>query len=298
MPINWCLLFFISLSLSSSLIHPFTKDQKPNIDLPGSTSHGLNTTESIPFFMNLSRHKAHGIHEIADIYKKSQNISGHILENGQVIGLESRLLIYSGKDNARFFRSIFATLAIIAVALTPKGIMIYLIWRKSRTKQNNAGHTAQPELKTDIHHEELRELAIGNDPFFLERFQELYPDFTRRLLHEHPTLLKSEFSFCAMIFLNFSSKEIATYTFIQHRSVQTKKSRLRKKMQLPSSADLYEYIQSFVWSITLIIPEIHTVQELLHLKPHCNLFSVMASDSPPVQIQRVSEGWFDKSFSA
>lgn len=178
MQMNWRLFFFLSLSVSSGLMNPFTEDLKAGMNLP-------------------------------------------------------------------LIRSLITTLVIIGVVLMPKGIMIYIIWRKSRKKQIDEGKNKQAELTVDIYYEEIRNLAIKNDPVFLERFQEAYPDFTRRLLQKHPTLLKSEFSLCTMIFLNFSSKEIATYTFLQHRSVQTKKGRLRKKMQLSSSTDLYKYIRSF-----------------------------------------------------
>ncbi|WJJ99630.1 helix-turn-helix transcriptional regulator [Elizabethkingia anophelis] len=46
-----------------------------------------------------------------------------------------------------------------------------------------------------------------------------------------------------MIKLNFSSKEIANNTFIQHKSVQQKKHRLRKKLNVPTDQDLYVFFQ-------------------------------------------------------
>ncbi|MCE5206258.1 MAG: LuxR C-terminal-related transcriptional regulator [Porphyromonadaceae bacterium] len=144
--------------------------------------------------------------------------------------------------------AVFIILVIVLLALLPKGILIFYAWRKSEEK-NHSDHkeisTMHQEPKIDLYFEEIRGLVIKNDPLFLKRFTEVYPDFTRRLLRKHPGLLKSELSLCAMIFLNFSSKEIAEYTFIQHRSVQTNKSRLRKKMRLSSDVDLFKYIKSF-----------------------------------------------------
>ena len=70
--------------------------------------------------------------------------------------------------------------------------------------------------------EELVVLAKQNDSTFLTRFQEVYPKFIDNLLKIDPGLVSSELAFCAMIKLNFSSKEIANYTFIQHKSVQQK----------------------------------------------------------------------------
>ncbi|HAR38995.1 MAG TPA: hypothetical protein DCS09_10720 [Porphyromonadaceae bacterium] len=145
---------------------------------------------------------------------------------------------------------LFIVLVIFFLTLLPKGALIFYASRKSRKehqeedKKTITRYDAEPVI--DHYFEEIRELAIHNDPLFLKRFTEVYSDFTRRILQKHPGLLTSELSLCAMIFLNFSSKEIAEYTFIQHRSVQTNKSRLRKKLQLKPSTDLYMYIRSFV----------------------------------------------------
>ena len=49
-----------------------------------------------------------------------------------------------------------------------------------------------------------------------------------------------------MIFLNFTTKEIATYTFEERRTVETKKYRLKKKMGLPGNLSLDKYILTFL----------------------------------------------------
>lgn len=45
--------------------------------------------------------------------------------------------------------------------------------------------------------------------------------------------------------LNSKENEISEYMFITHRSVQTSKSRLRKKLGIHGETDLYQYIKSF-----------------------------------------------------
>jgi DNA-binding CsgD family transcriptional regulator len=89
------------------------------------------------------------------------------------------------------------------------------------------------------------ELARKNNTVFLPRFKEVYPEFTQNLLTQHPDLTNTELRLSALIFLNFASKEIADCMFITHRSVQTSKSRLRKKLGIPNEADLYQYFKSF-----------------------------------------------------
>ncbi len=127
------------------------------------------------------------------------------------------------------------------------GFLYFMRWQKINKTLISEKEQEAVELKENINEsfESVFLLAQKNDPAFLPRFQELYPGFTKNLLEKHPCIVSSELCFCAMIFLNFSSKEIAQYTFIEHRSVQTKKSRLRKKLRVPSDIDLYHYLKSF-----------------------------------------------------
>ncbi|WP_255412864.1 hypothetical protein [Elizabethkingia sp. YR214] len=91
---------------------------------------------------------------------------------------------------------------------------------------------------------EIIELAKKNDSAFLVKFEEVYPDFTPSLKKINPEIEYSEIAFCAMIRLNFTSKEIATYTYIQHASVQQRKRRIRKKLNIPSDVDLYQFFNN------------------------------------------------------
>jgi DNA-binding CsgD family transcriptional regulator len=72
----------------------------------------------------------------------------------------------------------------------------------------------------------------------------LYPDFENKLLDINPKLTNSELEFCAFLRLNFSSKEIANYTFISVRTVQNKKYRLRNKLKIPNETDTYVFFNN------------------------------------------------------
>ena len=153
----------------------------------------------------------------------------------------------SAERRKKIITSTVVAFVIIIVSLTPKLLLIYSTMKKSKNiKLNNQSHVSiNEEIDTDLYFEELRRLVIKNDPIFLNRFREAYPDLVHNILVKHPDLIKSELTLCAMIYLNFSAKEIAEYTFIQHRSVQTNRSRLRKKLKLPSHLNLDQYIRSF-----------------------------------------------------
>tara|TARA_R110002073_G_scaffold279026_1_gene442819 strand:- start:55348 stop:56763 length:1416 start_codon:yes stop_codon:yes gene_type:complete len=106
--------------------------------------------------------------------------------------------------------------------------------------------TENIELKQKLNtaFEEVVILAKNNDPSFLARFQEVYPNVCEELLAVNPKLVNTELTLCALIWLNFSSKNIATYTFVQPKTVQTKKYRLRKKLNIPAEVDTYSWIKN------------------------------------------------------
>ncbi|WP_396022226.1 helix-turn-helix transcriptional regulator [Chryseobacterium suipulveris] len=54
-----------------------------------------------------------------------------------------------------------------------------------------------------------------------------------------PKLSISELQFCALLKLNFASKEIANNTFTSIRTVQNKKYRIRSKLNIPNETDTY-----------------------------------------------------------
>lgn len=127
-------------------------------------------------------------------------------------------------------------------------IIIFLINNRIR-KKNKILNVKEQETKVltqklNIAFEEVIQLAKNNDPEFMTRFQEVYPDFFPKLLQIEPQLQNSELKFCALLFLNFSSKDIATYTFVQPQSIQIRKNRLRKRLNISSEEDLYIWMKN------------------------------------------------------
>ena len=85
---------------------------------------------------------------------------------------------------------------------------------------------------------EIVELAINNNPAFLTKFNEFDTEFSKNLLNIAPKLVASEIEFCALLKLNFDTKEIARYTKSSIRAVEGKKYRIRKKLGIPSDKDI------------------------------------------------------------
>ncbi|MDF2552824.1 MAG: hypothetical protein K0R77_2099 [Chryseobacterium sp.] len=67
----------------------------------------------------------------------------------------------------------------------------------------------QLEIKVNDSFAEVLELAKNNDPTFLLRFQEVYPEYCNNLKKIMPDISQNELHFCGMLKLKLSTKDIA-----------------------------------------------------------------------------------------
>lgn len=77
---------------------------------------------------------------------------------------------------------------------------------------------------------------------FQEAFDKTDKDFLKKMKEAHSSLTPNDLRLCAYLRLNLSSKEMAPLLNISVRSVEIKRYRLRKKMDLPHEQGLVEYI--------------------------------------------------------
>lgn len=101
----------------------------------------------------------------------------------------------------------------------------------------------EPSIRVfdEAHDEEMRgiiQMAIANDPAFFVQFNKFDQKFVQKIMAIAPTIIASELEFCALLKLNFETKEIARYTGLSVRAVEGKKYRVRKKLRIPSEEDL------------------------------------------------------------
>lgn len=95
---------------------------------------------------------------------------------------------------------------------------------------------------TDENISEIIELAENDSPIFLERFQIYFPEFIPSILHLNPDLIHSELHICALMRLNFDTKKIALCTNSSVRAIESRKYRIRKKLQIPSNININSFI--------------------------------------------------------
>jgi len=168
-------------------------------------------------------------------------------ENKQVIHLALNLILKSkDKETAtKVSKSVTITVVILLVLIV---VITFFIWRV-RHNRRLLGQKEGELHETESLNRELIEqigenkfnnlidLAKSNNPEFLILFTELYPQFIQSLKTLDPNIRTTEMEFCAMAFLNFSTKNIAEYTYVTVRAVQVRKNRLRKKFNIPSEVD-------------------------------------------------------------
>lgn len=102
-----------------------------------------------------------------------------------------------------------------------------------------------------LSHEQLRKVnklideAHSDDrdwDLFEKSFNEAHENFFKKLKSEYPELVPNDLKLCAYLRLNMSSKEIASLLNISTRGVEIRRYRLRKKLNLPTSKNLTEFL--------------------------------------------------------
>jgi len=118
-------------------------------------------------------------------------------------------------------------------------------------KQNELLNSIKSKLESVKDKSELNEvieiinknLDVESDWLLFEKaFNEADSDFFKKVKVEHPALTPSDLKLCAYLRLNLSSKEMAPLLNISPRSVEIKRYRLRKKLNLSHEKDLVAYI--------------------------------------------------------
>ena len=80
--------------------------------------------------------------------------------------------------------------------------------------------------------------------FFEEAFNNADKDFLKKVKETHPSLTNNDLRLCAYLRLNLSSKDIAPLLNISLSSVEIKRYRLRKKMNLTHNEGLTDHLLS------------------------------------------------------
>ncbi|SCY28584.1 regulatory protein, luxR family [Flavobacterium caeni] len=132
-------------------------------------------------------------------------------------------------------------LAVSTMSLMKKNELLALI--KDDLKRAPANHDDK-SIKSVI--KSINESISGDNSWtiFKDAFNSADNDFLKIVKQSHPSLTPNDLRLCAYLRLNLSSKEIAPLLNISVRSVEVKRYRLRKKMDLPHETSVVDYILS------------------------------------------------------
>ena len=129
-------------------------------------------------------------------------------------------------------------LAASAMSLNSKNELLAFIQKDLKSNEESDSRSIKTVIST------INKNITGKDSWsvFQEAFNKTDQDFLKKMKEAHPSLTANDLRLCAYLRVNLSSKEIAPLLNISVRSVEIKRYRLRKKMNLPHEKGLVEYI--------------------------------------------------------
>lgn len=191
---------------------------------------------------------------LSDIYKETDSID---LANSYLQKLD-KLALQQEKTKNKSLHTIiekkmledkttviYVTVGLSFVIVILLGIIIYfrkknqLLHRQEEVSQQYLEKTNQNPEPGSKNYTRLIEMAKNDDPAFMAAFYEAFPNFAEKLRNLNPKIVQTELEFCAYLKLNLPTNEIAIYKNIEKRTVQVKKYRIRKKLNIPDDIDIY-----------------------------------------------------------
>ena len=192
-----------------------------------------------------AKHHLKEYNAISDSLERHNKMVSDLILSGIVKKKEIAL-----SKKTSLFVYIVGGLIILSILLVVFLILRNRIHKRRLTRKNiliesTAGkiELLEEELENNLF-EEIIALAKSNSPEFLPLFEKGYPEFVTAMRDLNPTIRSSELYFCALAYLNFSTKDISEFTFVTIRAVQVRRNRLRKKYDIPSEVDFNEWFRS------------------------------------------------------
>lgn len=99
------------------------------------------------------------------------------------------------------------------------------------------------KIKNIYQHLQNNTHIFNNAENLNKQIDKVYKDFLNKLEEKHPELTKAEKKLCTLLYINMSSKEIATITNTTIRTIETSRYRLRKKFNLSRDEDIVSFLQ-------------------------------------------------------
>ncbi len=220
------------------------------------------TDEEIKAYQNLSKvYLLKGDQQKSKHYKEKYMSMKDSLNNALIKNLDTSINEIADIKKIQESQRINKYIWFSIIALCSSGLIIGVVQIKNRRKIKEKEILLKSKEELILQHEksveelegkistpieEIIELAKKNNPLFYSKFLLANPNFQNNLLKINSDLNVSELTFCAYLFLGFQTKEIANYTFKSIKTIQNRKNSIRKRLNIPSSADINIWIQEHV----------------------------------------------------
>ena len=137
-------------------------------------------------------------------------------------------------------------LASATMHLVQKGDLLSKVKEELTRFKNNPGS----ELVPDDFKKLIRALKEEDNldqewQQFATHFDTVHLDFLRSIKKRYPNLTPNELKLCAYLHMNLCSKEIAQHMKISVRGVEISRYRLRKKLQISTQTNLFDFLLEF-----------------------------------------------------
>ncbi|MDB5199069.1 MAG: hypothetical protein JWO92_1032 [Chitinophagaceae bacterium] len=134
-------------------------------------------------------------------------------------------------------------LASVAMHLVQKGELLSKIKDQMvRLKEHSKSEKSSDDLKKIINVIKDENKIDKQWEQFTVHFDNVHSDFHTALKSKHPALSAKELKLSAYLRMNLSTKEIAQLMNISIRGVEISRYRLRKKLQIPTDVNLYDFL--------------------------------------------------------
>lgn len=117
--------------------------------------------------------------------------------------------------------------------------------RETINDQRRKGHIGSSAIDTLI---KTINTDISNSEFweiFQNNFDLIHENFFHNLRQRYPELTATDLKFCALLRMNMSTKDIAKFTQLTVRGVETARYRLRRKLGLGSNDSIVQFLIDF-----------------------------------------------------
>lgn len=164
------------------------------------------------------------------------------LDVGQYINKENRLTCFL----IHLVYWIIASVIIMAnIMFLRKKTELTARYKKVWNEYKNYPANVNEDRVDLIELDELVQFAFKNHAGFTMKFKELFPLFTQKIEMLCHSLVTAEFEVIALLKLNLTTKEIAQVTGSSVRAIESKKYRIRKKLNVPSDVDMSMFLSKF-----------------------------------------------------